>query len=197
LIPLIHKAAKKIDDAKLDIGMIAPSHGIIWRSSPGAIIHAYRDWCGYATREKIVIIYDTMWQATEAMAKLLLRTIADAGIEVKLLKLRETHRSDVMTELLDARGLLLGSPTIHRTLFPTVADLLCYMQGLKPQKKTAAAFGSYGWSGEAVPMLTDALKGMGLDVIEPGVKAQYLPGDEEKQQVVALAHAMAAKVKDQ
>jgi len=196
LAPLIQNALKKIEELKLSIDMIAPSHGIIWRSNPGAIIQAYRDWCSCTTREKIIVIYDTMWQATECIAKILLNAVADAGFEAKLLKLRENHRSDIMAELLDARGFFLGSPTLHRTIFPTVADLICYMQGLKPQKKIAAAFGSYGWSGESVPLLTDALKGLGLEVIEPGVKVQYMPSADDKSLILALADALISKAKN-
>ncbi|MCX8043790.1 MAG: FprA family A-type flavoprotein [Desulfobacterota bacterium] len=197
LAPLIQNALNKIDELKLSIDMIAPSHGVIWRSFPGDIIAAYRDWCSFTTREKVLIIYDTMWQATETIAKILLDTIINAGIDAKLLKLRETHRSDVMSELLDARGLFLGSPTIHRTMFPTVADLVCYMQGLKPQKKIAAAFGSFGWSGEAVPMLTDALKNMDLSVIEPGIKVQYMPDSDDKERIRTFASDMIARIKHQ
>jgi flavorubredoxin len=197
LAPLIQNTLRKVSELKLDIDMIAPSHGIIWRSSPGKIIQAYSDWCQHKAKEKIVVIYDTMWQATEKMAKIILETVTDAGIEAKLLKLRENHRSDVMTDILDSRGFFLGSPTIHRNLFPSVADLLCYMKGLKPQNKTVAAFGSYGWSGESMQLAADGLKDIGLDVIEPGVRAQYLPDDAEQAELVALARQVIAKVKNQ
>lgn len=197
LSPLIQNTLKKVSELKLAIDMIAPSHGIIWRTWPGKIIQAYSDWSQYKAKEKIVVIYDTMWQATEKMAKILVDAIADAGIEVKLLKLRENHRSDVMTEILDSRGFFLGSPTIHRNLFPTVADLLCYMRGLKPQKKTVAAFGSYGWSGESMQLVTDSLKDIGLEVIEPGVKAQYMPDESEEAQLIKLALQVITKVKNQ
>ena len=80
-------------------------------------------------------------------------------------------------------------------MFPTVADLLCYMKGLKPQKKVAAAFGSFGWSGEAVKQITDVLKEIQLDVIEPGVKARYLPDENEKNQLVSLASTMVNQIK--
>lgn len=194
LIPLIKNALDKIEQLHLTIDMIAPSHGVIWRSSPGSILQAYRNWCSSVCKNKIIIVYDTMWQATEQVAKILLGAVAEAGIETKLLKLRETHRSDVMAELLDARGFLIGSPTLHRGIFPTVADLLCYMQGLKPQKKIAAAFGSYGWSGESVPMLTDALKGMGMEVLEPGVKVQYMPDQADRDRILGLASEMISRI---
>jgi flavorubredoxin len=195
LSPLIQNTLKKVTDLKLEIDMIAPSHGIIWRKDPGKIIKAYNDWSLYKSRDKVLIIYDTMWNSTEKMASTLLNTIMDAGVEAKLLKLRSTHRSDIMTDILDAKGLLIGSPTLHRNMFPTLASFLCYMKGLKPQKKVAAAFGSYGWSGEAVQQITDVLNEIKLDVIEPGVKAVYVPDDHETEQVVLLAKSLLDRIK--
>ncbi len=195
LAPLIQTTLKKVSELKLEIDIVAPSHGVIWRKHISRVLQLYDEWSSHVSREKAVIVYDTMWKSTERMAKILFDAIADAGVEVSLRKLRENHRSDIMAELLDARGLLLGSPTIHRQLFPTVADLLCYMKGLKPQKKTAAAFGSYGWSGEAVQLVTDDLKAIGLDVIEPGVRAVYSPDDRETGELQQLAGTVVKKIR--
>ena len=195
LSPLIQNTLIKVGELKLDIDMIAPCHGIIWRKDPGKILQAYNDWSQYKTRDKIILVYDTMWKSTEKIAQILLNSIADAGIEVKLLNLRDNHRSDVMAELLDSKGLFVGSPTLHRNLFPTVADFLCYMKGLKPQKKVVSAFGSYGWSGESVQIITDMLKGIELDVIEPGVRSQYVPDENDITQIKSLAEKMINKVK--
>jgi len=195
LAPLIQNALKKVTELGLEIDMIAPCHGIIWRKDPGKIIQAYNDWSLHKAKDKVSVIYDTMWKSTEIMAKGIVETITDAGFEVRLLKLRETHRSDVMAEILDSKGIFIGSPTIHRQLFPTVADLLCYMKGLKPQNKAAAAFGSFGWSGEAVQMISDDLKEIKLDVIEPGVRAKYLPDESEMKEVHALSRTMIEKIR--
>jgi len=195
LSPLIQTTLKKVAELKLEIDMIAPSHGIIFRKDPGRIMKAYDAWSRYEAIEKISVVYDTMWQSTEIMAKILAETFMDKGIEVKLMKLREWHRSDVMAEILDSKAVCVGSPTLHRNLFPTVADLLCYMKGLKPQKKAAAAFGSYGWSGESMQLVTDELKAIGLDVIEPGVRAQYLPNGDDTEKIRALAAQVIEKIK--
>lgn len=195
LSPFIQKTLKKITELKLEIDMIAPSHGIVWRKDPGRIIQAYNDWSLYKTKEKVIIIYDTMWKSTEKMAQIMAETVTAAGIEVKQLKLRENHRSDIMAELLDAGGFMVGSPTLHRNLFPTVADFLCYLKGLKPQKKVAAAFGSHGWSGEAVRLIMDVLKEIRLETIEPGVGVQYLPDENDNKQLKDLANKMITRLK--
>jgi flavorubredoxin len=194
LSPLISTTLKKVAELNLAISMIAPSHGIIWRSHIPAIMEAYQRWSSGQTKKKIIIVYDTMWTSTEKLACQLADTTARHGIETKLMKLRDNHRSDVMAELLDASGLLLGSPTIHRNLFPTVADILCYMRGLKPGKKFAAAFGSYGWSGESVDLINSGLKEAGFDVIEPGVKALFAPDADEMAAVRKLAETMIERI---
>jgi len=196
LSPLIQNTLKKVADLKLEIDMIAPSHGVVWRKDPGKIISAYNDWSLQKTTDKVVIIYDTMWNSTAKMAKTLVQEFTNAGIEVKLQKLRSTHRSDIMTDLLDAKGFMVGSPTLHRNLFPSISSFLCYLRGLKPQNKIAAAFGSYGWSGEAVEQVTNELKEIGLDVIDPGVRAQYAPGEDDLDQVKQLAQQMITKIKE-
>ncbi len=194
LSPLISATLKKVADLNLAIDMIAPSHGIIWRSHIPVIMEAYQRWCSGMTRKKIVVAYDTMWKSTEKIAGVLAETLIEHGIDVALLSLRENHRSDIMAALLESAGLLLGSPTIHRNLFPTVADLLCYMRGLKPGKKTAAAFGSYGWSGESVDLITAGLKEAGFDVLEPGLRALFAPDDDDMAAARELARSMIERI---
>ncbi len=194
LSPLISATLKKVSDLGLKIDMIAPSHGIIWRKHIPTILDAYQRWSSGDTKKKVVVVYDTMWRSTEKMAEVIADTVTGHGIEVNVLKLRENHRSDIMAAMLEAGGLFLGSPTIHRNLFPTVADFICYMRGLKPVGKAAAAFGSYGWSGESVDLINTALKEIGFDVIEPGVKALFAPDDDELNAARNIADEMVKKL---
>ena len=83
--------------------------------------------------------------------------------------------AEAVTEVLDARAVLVGSPTLNNQVFPTVSDFLTYMKGLKPKSKVAAAFGSYGWSGEAVRLITAELDAMKFNLVEPGLRIQYVP----------------------
>jgi flavorubredoxin len=173
--PLILKLIEQVKKLALPIGTICPDHGIIWRKDPGKIINAYVDWSLQKPRRKAVVIYDTMWQSTEKMAEAIVEALGEEGVETKLLKLRTVHRSDIMSEVLDAGAVLFGSPTLNNGLFPTMGDILTYMKGLKPLNKVGAAFGSYGWSGEAVKLLNQQLEEMKFSVIDPGVRSQYVP----------------------
>lgn len=171
----IEKLIRQVADMKLDIRMICPDHGVIWRREPAKIVQAYLQWCRQEPEKKAVVIYDTMWHSTEKMAEAINAGILAEGVVSKPLNLRAWHRSEVLTELFDARAVVVGSPTLNNGLFPTVADFLCYMRGLKPRNKIGAAFGSYGWSGEAVKLIEDELKEMKIDLIQPGLKVQFVP----------------------
>jgi flavorubredoxin len=175
--PLILKLLDSVRKMDLAIDMICPDHGVIWRDNPGRIIDAYRRWSRQEAKEKAVIVYDTMWHSTEKMASAVSAGIHAAGVPVRPMVLRKWHRSDIMTEVLDARAVVLGSPTLNNGLFPTLADFLTYMKGLKPKGKIGAAFGSFGWSGEAVKEIEQYLQSMDVALVEPGLKIKYVPDE--------------------
>ena len=117
------------------------------------------------------------------------------GIDVRPMKLREYDRSDIMTEVCDAKAVVVGSPTLNNGIFPTVADFLTYMKGLKPQNKIAAAFGSFGWSGESVKIVEKELAEMKFNLITPGLKHQYVPDAHALEKCVAFGRQIAAAIK--
>jgi flavorubredoxin len=173
--PLILNLVEKVMEMGLEFKMICPDHGILWRKNPNKIIEAYVKWSKQEPDKKAVVIYDTMWHSTQLMAEAIAEGIHSQGVFVKPMKLREFHRSDIMTEVLESRAVVVGSPTLNNGLFPTLADFLTYMKGLRPKNKLGAAFGSYGWSGEAVGLLQKHLEEMQFEIIEPGMKFQYVP----------------------
>jgi flavorubredoxin len=175
--PLILKLVEQVTAMGLDIRMICPDHGILWRKDPGKIIDAYVRWSRQDTVRKAVVVYDTMWHSTEKMAHAIARGLSEQGVVVHPMHLRKWHRSDIMTEVLDAKAVVIGSPTLNNGMFPTLGDFLTYMKGLKPKNKIGAAFGSYGWSGEAVKLVTQELEAMKFEMIDPGMKVQYVPDE--------------------
>jgi len=172
---LIQKLVEQVTTLGLEFNMICPDHGIIWRHDPAKIIQAYVQWSRQAPEKKAVVVYDTMWHSTEKMANAIAAGLLDSGIAVKPMHLRKWDRSDIMTEVLDARAVLIGSPTLNNGLFPTVSDFMTYMKGLKPKNKIGTAFGSYGWSGEAVRLIRNELEAMQIEIVAPELKLQYRP----------------------
>jgi flavorubredoxin len=176
--------------------MICPDHGILWRKEPGRIIDAYLRWSRQELQKKAIVVYDTMWKSTETMANAIAEGISSTGVKVKPIHIRSSHRSDIMTDVLDAAAVVVGSPTLNNQMFPTVADVLTYMKGLKPMNRIGGAFGSYGWSGEAVKLVTAELEAMNFQMVAPGPRVQYVPnhaaleaGIEYGQQIGAAVNA--------
>lgn len=187
---LVLKLVETVQDMGLALDIVCPDHGVIWRKNPGKIINAYVDWAAQKPARKAVIVYDTMWHSTEHMAETITEALGEAGVDTRLMRLRACHRSDIMAEIQDAGAVIVGSPTINNGLFPTIADFLCYMKGLRPLNKVAAAFGSYGWSGESVKLINQELEAARLDVIDPGVKSRFVPDD----QVLEACRSLAGKI---
>jgi len=193
--PLILKLLEKVTELGLEIDMICPDHGIFWRKDPGKIINAYAKWSLQKPEQKAVVVYDTMWHSTETMAEEIVQGIVDEGVIARPIHIRSSHRSEIMTEVLDAAAVVVGSPTINNQLFPTVSDFLTYMKGLKPKNKIGAAFGSYGWSGESVKLINQELEAMKFDIIDPGVKIQYIPDQDGKNACYELGRKIGKAIK--
>lgn len=191
--PLILKLVDRVKEMGLALDMICPDHGIIWREEPLKIVQAYVEWSLQKPKRKALVVYDTMWHSTERMAEAIVESLRQEGVDAKPFHLRKWHRSDIVAELLDAGAVIVGSPTINNGMFPTVSDFLCYIKGLKPQNKTAAAFGSYGWSGEAVKFIAKELEEAKFKIV-PGVKIQYVPDKETLNACYELGKKIAAEL---
>ena len=199
LLPLstpVSKLLEKVGGLDITKGIVATDHGPIWRKDVNRIVELYSRWAAQKPTKKAVVAYDTMWQSTAMMARVIGEGIRAGGADAKLMPLRACHRSDVATEILDAGALLVGSPTLNNNLFPTVADALTYLKGLKPRNLIGAAFGSYGWSGEAVGQVEDVLRGMKVDLIGESIKVKYVPDDEALARCYSQGMLVAEKLRE-
>ncbi len=192
----IKKLIATVSEMGLEFDIICPDHGIVWRDDPQKIINAYAAWSNHEARAKAVVVYDSMWHSTEKMAEKIVEGLAEEGLAAKPFHLKYCDRSDVMTEVMDAKAIVVGSPTLNNNVFPTVMDMLVYMKGLKPRNKVAAAFGSYGWSGEAVKQISNELIAMKFDLIDdPGLKIQYVPDTDGLSACVEFGRRIGQAVK--
>lgn len=173
------KYAENISDMGLEFDMIAPSHGVIWREDPSRIVDAYLKWAKREVSPKVLVIYDTMWNSTDIMAKEILEGVRAVGVEAKLFHLRKNDWSMIVKELMSSPVIALGSPTMHGTMFFTVSGFLTYLKGLRPKDKSAVAFGSYGWGGGAVKGVEEMLQKSGFELIEPGLQVKYRPYEDD------------------
>ena len=194
---LVQKLLAQVREIGLKIDMIAPDHGLIWRKNPQKILEHYDMWSQQKSKVKALVIYDTMWHSTEMMAKAIVEGLVEQGVSAQLFDLSTNHRSDIITEVLDAGALIIGSSTLNNGMLPHMADLLHYMKGLRPAKKIGAAFGSYGWSGEAVKLITTAMEEMKFEILDPGIKVQYVPQDDDLKKCADLGRKIARTLKKQ
>jgi flavorubredoxin len=159
----------------LDIEIIAPSHGIIWRRHLGEILAAYRQWMDFISQPKVLVVYDTMWENTGAMAQAILEGATLPGVQVKLIHLRRSNITRLATDVLDAAAVAVGSSTLNHNMMPSVAAALCYLDGLMPRGKIAFAFGSYGWGKGGAENVDQQLGNIGWEIICEPIRAKYRP----------------------
>lgn len=178
VLPYSPQVQKALGDvAGLKIETIATSHGVIWRKNIGKIIEAYKQWSSNEVQKKALIVYDTMWHSTEKIAETIAAAFSDRGYNYRILSLQQNHISDIMTELLEAEYICVGSPTLNNNMLPTVAAFLTYMRGLAPKGRKGMAFGSFGWGGQSVKQVHEMLESCGYNMLESaGIK--FRPDDE-------------------
>ncbi|OQY00623.1 MAG: hypothetical protein B6I26_07320 [Desulfobacteraceae bacterium 4572_130] len=138
-----------------------------------------------------------MWDSTTKMAKLITNGIESKDVNVRLMNTRKCHRSDIITQVMEAGAIVVvGSPTLNNNIFPVIYDIMTYIKGLRPKNKIAAAFGSYGWSGEAVKILNKKFLEMKLDVIDDGLRVQYVPNENDLNKCFDLGVKIAETLKE-
>jgi flavorubredoxin len=179
----------------LDVDMIAPSHGVIWRSLIPKILKEYTKWAKYETDNKALIVYDSMWGSTEKIAYALREGIEEAGVPIKMRNLKNTHTSDVITDVISSKMILLGSPTLNNTMLPTMGGFLTYLKGLRPKNRIGFIFGSYGWGGQAVGEMEKILKDLSWDIPVKSINLNYVPDEKEIEDVKKIGNKLGKYLK--
>lgn len=185
--------------APLELEMIAPSHGLIWTEHIPQILAAYTDWANnVADPGRALVIWDTMWNSTQLMAQAIAQGFENRGIKARMLNLQTNHISDIMTDVMDAKYICVGSPTINSSILPTVAAFIYYLKGLSPKERIGLAFGSYGWGGQSVPILQQMLgdpKECGFTMLEP-IKTLYIPDSETLKGITQNIESQLLKLQE-
>jgi len=200
LTPFSPLIAKKIDEVvalDIDIDMIAPSHGVIWRENPLQIVETYAKWANNYSEDYAVVIYDTMYDATKKMAESIEAGLRSKGVNVKLFNSSVTDMSDLLTEIFRSNAVAVGSCTVNNNALTSIVAITHEIMAHKMKAKPYVAFGSYGWSGEAPAQIDETLsKTKMIQVTEP-IKAKYTPTAEDFEVCfkagVKLAEAITKK----
>ncbi len=194
--PMVTRKVKEILGMNLPLRLICPSHGVIWKNEPSAIVEKYLQWADSYREDQVTIVYDTMWQSTRKMAQAIASGIREVSpsTTVKLMNAALDDKNDILTEIFHSKALLVGSPTINFGVSYAIAGILEMIHGLRLKGKKAAAFGSYGWSGEAVKTMTESLSGAGLEVVDEGLRMLWVPDDDSLKACEEWGRAFAGKI---
>ncbi len=189
---LVAKKIEEISALNLPIDIIAPSHGVIWRDNPAQIIEKYTQWANAYQENQITIVYDTMWQGTEKIAHKIAEEISTQTPDtvVKVFNISKQDKNEIMTEVFKSKAVAVGSPTYINDILSSVSGWLSFLKSLKFKNKKAAAFGCYGWSGEAVKILQEKLKEAGFDVIEENIKSLWNPNEDDFAKIPELVYKL-------
>jgi len=194
---LVDKKIKDVLALNVPVDMICPSHGVIWRDDPLQIVKKYVEWANAYSENQITIAYDTMWNGTRRMAEAIAQGIkaADPEVIVKLFNVARSDKNDLITEIFKSRAVLVGSPTVNKGVLSAAAAILEEIGGLKFQKKKAAAFGCYEWSGEAKKVISQRLKEGGFQVLNDGIMEKWNPNVEAIDNCIRFGKDVALNVR--
>ena len=178
--PYVIKALEKIKDIKFSI--IAPSHGPVHEGeNVNKYLELYREW---ATEEpvdpnRVEVFYISAYGNTENMAKYIAKKLNEKGYHTGVHEITSMPIEEAATLIEMSNGFMVGSPTINSDAVKPAWDLLSLVNPIVNRGKAAMAFGSFGWSGEGVTMLTDRMKSLKLHVVEQGLKFTFVPSNED------------------
>ncbi|NLC89018.1 MAG: MBL fold metallo-hydrolase, partial [Clostridiaceae bacterium] len=192
---LVSRKLEEIAGFNLDIDIIAPSHGVIWRDNPTQIVEKYAAWADAYQEDQITIAYETMWEGTAALANAIAGHINELSPEtkVKVFNIAKTDKNEIMTEVFKSRAIAVGSPTAGNDVLSGMSGWLSFLKSLKFKHKKAAAFGCYGWSGESVKILQERLTEAGFDLLDASLRVNWNPTQEDLDQARNIAEALLAQ----
>lgn len=194
LTPFSGPVLKKIEELlslNLPVDMIAPSHGVIWRKDPLQIVTKYQQWAAQEAEKSAVIIYTTMYDATRHMAEAVGQGLAGENVPYHLFDMGVADRSDVITEIFKAKAIIIGAPTFNHGILTTLSPILEDIKGLRFRNKIGAAFGSYGWSGEAVKIIEEHLGHCKIPLAAEGVRVKWQPKPDDLTRCKELGQKIA------
>ncbi|MBD3307431.1 MBL fold metallo-hydrolase [candidate division KSB3 bacterium] len=191
---IVLKTLKALPAFQVEPEYVLPDHGIIWRDHIQDIVEHYRYWASNACAQNILILYDTMWNSTDRLAAKIYEELVPRaqkkGMSVKKLHLRSNAMSTIMTEIMFAKSIVIGSPTILNGVFPSVGQLMSFVQNFNLKDRFWTAFGSYGWGGGAVEALTRWIKENQFALAAEPMSVKFAPDDAELEACADFAEAI-------
>jgi len=178
--------------SNLEIDLIAPSHGPIHRN-PKRILEAYRRWTSGETLQKVLVVYASMWKSTEKMINQLIDVLEEKGVDVAVYDLAYADVGDIAKDLVDSRGIVLGTPTVLGRMHPLAVYASHLVKVLKPPAKYGVVLTSYGWGKGALSHAVELLGPTGIEVVG-ALEIKGVPESEDYKAVRDVSESLAQKV---
>ncbi len=197
LMPFGRQIAKVLQQMDaLDIEVIAPSHGLIWRDQIEVVVEAYKRWAAHRPKRKVLIVYDSMWDSTGEMARAILDGAALDDVDVQLVHVRSSNLTQIAGESLEAATIAFGSSTLNNGMMPMAAAVLTYLKGLRPLGKAGFAFGSFGWGRGGPEAVNEFMESMKWEILRDPLKSKYRPTASILDECRAAGKMLAEKAKE-
>jgi flavorubredoxin len=191
---MVDKAIAQV--AGLDIRLIAPTHGPVWRKDPAGIVARYQRFCRHEGEEGVVIVYGSMYGFTERMMEAVAAGLAEEDVSrIRVHDVFRTHASYLIRDAWRFRGLILGSPTYDTKLSPPMDAFVRLLEHKALKRRVLGLFGTFGWGGGGVRTLLECVKNLEWDLVEPVVEARCAPTPEDLAQCVALGQNVVRRLK--
>ncbi len=189
---MVKQALDKIES--LDISIIAPSHGPMYKN-PETIIEAYESWSKGEVKKKVLVIYISMWGSTEKMANAVVDAITSEGVDAVPLNMATSDLSKIAAEIVDSSGIIIGTPTVLGGSHPMIHHVAYLARKLSPPTKFVGVIESYGWSGGATKQLSELLGNLDAETVG-AVEVLGSPKEEDLEKIADLGRDIAKKVKE-
>ncbi len=196
--PVVHRTISRLRQEIDEVGMIASTHGLVWREDPSHIIDEYDKWSQQQTEEGVVVVYGSMYGNTKIMAEAVARSLSENGIEqIRLFDVSRKDISFIINDIWKYKGIVLGSCTYNTKIFPPMEFLLNSLESRNLRDRVLGIFGSYSWSGGALDRLEEFKEIVHCDLIEPVIESQFAPGGDILEKCYQLGENVAAAVKSE
>lgn len=148
-------------------------------------VELYKTWAEVekSNEKNVQIFYISAYGNTEKVANYIAEKINDKGVKAEAHEITSMDINDIVTLIEKSNGILMGSPTINQDAVKPVWDVLSLVCAITNRGKAAGAFGSYGWSGEGVPMMTERLKSLKFNVVQEGARFKFVPSEDEFKKI--------------
>ncbi|PKM94157.1 MAG: FprA family A-type flavoprotein [Firmicutes bacterium HGW-Firmicutes-1] len=192
---MVQKALKKLTVAKVDIKMIAPTHGPVWRTNPGCIIEYYDQWSKGEAEEGVVIVYGSMYGNTQKMADSIARSLSEEGItNIRIYDASKTHVSHIISDIWRFKGVILGSCAYNTGLFPAMETVTHKIENSQLKNRYLGVFGTSSWSGGGVSNLDKFAERVKWEKLGESVEAKSSAKEEDLEKCGQIAALMAQKL---